>query len=266
MRSPMAAALLCSLLMTSTSSRAESRAKTCSFDPRVTFAPLSLPEPVNRYRSSNGAPGPDYWQNSADYEIHATLHPENKEISASELITYTNNSSDTLASLWIQLDQNSYRADARSRFLTGRSQDQSTEGFILQSVGLAEATGSVKANYVVSDTRMQLRLPTPLPSHGGQIKIRIQYRYTIPDVAFGDRTSWGKTRNGEIFDVAQWYPRMAVYDDLHGWDTQPYLASEFYLEYGRFDYFVTAPSNILVAGSGELANPAEVLTAGSCSD
>ncbi len=79
--------------------------------------------------------------------------------------------------------------------------------------------------------------------------------------AFGGRTGHMPTRNGEIYDIAQWYPRMAVYDDLRGWDTLPYLGTEFYLEYGDFDYFVTVPSDMLVAGSGELQNPQEVLTA-----
>ncbi len=68
------------------------------------------------------------------------------------------------------------------------------------------------------------------------------------------------SKQGEIYDMAQWYPRMCVYDDLRGWDTLPYIGSEFYLEYGNFDYYVTVPSNFIVAGSGELVNPKEVLT------
>src|ERR1700760_812533 len=73
--------------------------------------------------------------------------------------------------------------------------------------------------------------------------------------SFGDRTSWVATSNGDIYDMAQWYPRMAVYDDLHGWDTLPYMAQEFYLEYGTFDYSVTVPWDMLVAGSGSLQKP-----------
>src|ERR1700761_4107373 len=76
-----------------------------AYDPLKTFAPLTLPEPVNRYRSASGAPGPDYWQNAADYEIHADLDPATKVLTAEEVITYTNNSPDTLESLWVQLDQ-----------------------------------------------------------------------------------------------------------------------------------------------------------------
>src|SRR4029077_7214277 len=88
----------------------------------------------------------------------------------------------------------------------------------------------------------------------------IRYHYTIPGL-FGGRTSWTTTRTGEIYDIAQWYPRMAVYDALHGWDTLPYMAQEFYLEYGSFDYYVTVPWDMLVAGSGALVNAGQVLTA-----
>lgn len=234
-------------------------AQTSPYDPLRTFAPLTLPDPVNRYRSGNGAPGPDYWQNSADYEIHANLDPSAKQLSASEVITYTNNSPDALESLWIQLDQNIYRKDSRSVPAGGRERTKFTDGYLLDSVEVDSQSHHGKVEYVVSDTRMQIPLPQPLKAHGGQLRIRIRYHYSIPGT-FGDRTSWVETQKGEIYDIAQWYPRMAVYDDLRGWDTQPYLGNEFYLEYGHFDYYITAPSNMLVAGSGELQNPQEVLT------
>jgi Peptidase family M1 domain len=228
------------------------------YDPQKTFAPLTLPDPVNRYRSSDGAPGPGYWQNSADYEIHALLDPATKQLSATEVITYTNNSPDTLPGLWIQLDQNTYRKDARAVFADETSRAGSTDGFIIDSIEVERESQTTKADWIVSDTRMQLRLATALLPHG-RLRLHIKYHYTIPGL-FGDRTTWGKTRNGEIYDIAQWYPRMAVYDDLHGWDTQPYLDTEFYLEYGRFDYYITVPSSMIVAGSGELMNPQAVLT------
>ncbi len=230
-----------------------------AYDPVETFAPLTLPGPVNRYRAGNGAPGPDYWQNTADYEIHATLQPETKQLSATEIITYTNNSPDSLPSLWIQLDQNTYRKDARSVSTNSPAPAEFTAGYVLDSVEVEAASPTSKAEYFVSDTRMQIRLAQALQPHGGHARIHIHYHYTIPGV-FGGRTSWGQAKKGEIFDIAQWYPRMAVYDDLRGWDTLPYLDSEFYLEYGHFDYYITAPSKMIVAGSGELQNPQEVLT------
>src|ERR1700679_2090260 len=96
-----------------------------SYDPRLTFAPLSLPDPVNVYRSSNGAPGPQYWQNEADYELHATLdtgqNTGHKQLRATETITYTNNSPDVLPSLWIHLEQNIYRENSRAHVIDAGS-------------------------------------------------------------------------------------------------------------------------------------------------
>ena len=229
------------------------------FDPRQTFAPLTLPQPVNRYRSGDGTPGPDYWQNRADYEIHANLDPATKILSADEIITYTNNSPNALPSLWVQLDQNIYRSDARARFSSGRPREKFTPGFELDSVAVERETRTRAADYIVDDTRMQIRLREPVAGHGGRVQLHIRYHYLIPG-QFGGRTGWTKTPGGEIYDIAQWYPRMAVYDDLRGWDTLPYLGSEFYLEYGDFDYYVTVPWDMLVAGSGALQNADEVLT------
>jgi hypothetical protein len=243
---------------------------TSSYDPRVTFAPLTLPDPVNAYRSSNGAPGPSYWQNVADYEMHADLDPQAKILRNDEVITYTNNSPDALPSLWVQMEQNLYRKDARGQIVNGalmrRMMRQaaggpapSTEGFELDTVEIGFGPKAVKAETLIDDTRMQVRLPVPLAAKGGTLKLHIKYHYTIPGV-WGGRTSWGMSKQGEIYDMAQWYPRMCVYDDLRGWDTLPYIGAEFYLEYGKFDYYVTVPSNMIVAGSGELMNPKDVLT------
>ena len=240
------------------------------YDPRITFAPLSLPDPVNSYRSSNGAPGPDYWQNEADYDLHADLDTKNKQLRGTETITYTNNSPDALPSLWMRMEQNIYRKDSRGQILqndlsrglrddSAPASAQATDGFVLDSVAVEMGGQTTKANYLVNDTRMQIRLPQPLKGHGGQLKLHIRYHYTIPGI-WGGRTSWGMSKTGEIYDMAQWYPRMAVYDDLRGWDTLPYIGSEFYLEYGNFDYAVTVPADMIVAGSGELVNPKDVLT------
>ena len=102
--------------------RAYGSSRTDSFDPREVFGPITFPEAVNRYRSADGSPGPDYWQNRADYNISARLDPTSKVLTASEAITYTNNSPSILTSLWVQLDQNTYRLDARAAALVGRAQ------------------------------------------------------------------------------------------------------------------------------------------------
>ncbi len=157
--------------------------------PLQTFAPLTLPEPVNRYRSSNGAPGPDYWQNRADYELHATLDTTHKVLSASEVITYTNHSPDSLTSLWIQLDQNQYRRDARALAADEEIRKEFTDGYGLDEVAVEVEGHTSKADYFVSDARLQIRLPKPLPAAGGKIRVHIHYHYTIPGL-FGGRTSW----------------------------------------------------------------------------
>jgi hypothetical protein len=229
------------------------------YDPLVTFAPLTLPDPPNGYRSGDGAPGPDYWQNRADYQIQATLDAATKTLSGEEVITYTNNSPDVLDVLWVQLDQNIYRKDARSAASSGGfRRAQFTDGDVLDAVEVEQSDRFVAAPYLVSDTRMQVRLPDEL-RHGGKTRLRIRWHYTVPGV-FGGRTAWTATKNGDVYDIAQWYPRMAVYDDLRGWDTLPYLGQEFYLEYGTFDYAITVPADMTVAGSGELTNPNEALT------
>ncbi len=207
-------------------------AQSAAYDPRLTFAPLTLPDSVNAYRSGNGAPGPSYWQNEAGYELHAELDTAAKGLKTNETISYTNNSPDVLHSLWVQLDQNIYKQESRAKQMgvvrgrRGREaeppENTSTDGFVLDAVEIEGAKHFAKAEYIVSDTRMQIRLATPLAGHGARLKIHIRYHYRIPGV-WGGRTSWGKSEKGEIYDIAQWYPRMAVYDDLRGWDTLPYI-------------------------------------------
>ncbi len=231
------------------------------FDPRETFAPFQYPQPANAYRSASGLPGPAYWQNRADYTIKATLDPAARKLSGDELIDYTNNSPDQLDVLWLQVEQNRYRRDARGAFGDESFPTEFTDGEHIAAVEVADAGGVMrKAEWLVSDTRLQIRLPAPLAGHGGRVRVHIRYDYTVPGV-FGGRTDVNPSKHGEIFEMAQWYPRLCVYDDLRGWDTQPYLNSEFYLEYGDFDYSVTVPWDMLVVGSGELLNPDEVLTA-----
>jgi hypothetical protein len=231
------------------------------YDPRETFAPFDMGMPVNSVCSGSGLPGSGYWQNRADYTIRARLDPATRTISGSVEIRYTNNSPDTLDVLWLQLDQNLYRENSRGQLAQGGVPRGNTGGMSLDSVEVGTVGKAAAVTPLVSDTRAQLRLPSPLP-HGGVATVRIRYHYSVPSDDFGGRTGWLKSKSGaEIYSIAQWYPRMAVYDDLRGWDTLPYLAQEFYLEYGDFDYWLTVPSDMVVAGSGELENPQEVLTA-----
>jgi hypothetical protein len=237
------------------------------YQPRETFAPLDFYPPPSRYRSADGTPGPDYWQNRADYVIRAALDPASHSISGTVQIRYTNNSPGTLDVLWLLLEQNLYRPDSRGNLsLGGRPGSLSevpqgfTQGMVLDDVRVTAGGVTRAVQPLVSDTRAQLRLPAPLAA-GGKAVVDIRYHYTVPKEPWGGRTGWMDTAHGPVYSIAQWYPRMAVYDDLRGWDTLPYLQQEFYLEYGDFDYSVTVPANWIVAGSGELQNPQEVLTA-----
>ncbi len=239
--------------------------RSATYDPLKTFAPFNMPQPATSYRGGDGAPGPDYWQNSADYEMHARVDTASRTLFNDETITYTNNSAGALNSLWLQVEQNTYRADARSRAFAGggrqRAENINTEGTVFESMELlpaAKGAKPVKAEYVISDTRARISLPTPLP-RGASIRILIKYHYAIPG-AWGGRTSVADVKDGPIYDIAQWYPRMAVFDDIHGWDTQPFLSNEFYTEFGNYDFYVTVPSDYIVAGTGSLVNGAEVLT------
>ena len=231
-------------------------------DPRQIFAPLVLPL-GGATRSAAGIPGPGYWQNRADYMLAAKIDVTTHVLSATETITYTNNSPDALDVLWVQLDQNIYRRDARATFkpqYMPRGCCAFTEGDQIDSIAIETANGRAVPEHVVTDTRMQVRLPAPLAPRGGQIKLSIAYHYTVPG-AWGGRTAVTHVKDGDIYEIAQWFPRMAVYDDLRGWDTAPYLGSEFYLEYGDIDYSVTVPGDYIVVGSGELLNGDAVLSA-----
>ena len=226
------------------------------------FSPMFYPERGNATHSANGEPGPKYWQNRANYVLKANLDTASKTLSATADIDYVNNSPDALQFLWLQLDQNTYKKDARSNFETNTllAPNQHTDGYQIESVFISNGKIKQKADFIITDARMQIRLSKALMPNGAHIRISIKYHYTIPG-SFGNRTDYTDTKNGKIYEIAQWFPRMCVYDDSQGWDTLPFLgAGEFYLEYGDIDYQVTVPADMIVAGSGELLNPAQVLT------
>ena len=240
-------------------------AQESKYDHREAFNPLFYPQTGNDYRSGSGEPGPKYWQNQADYKINCTLDTAAHRVTADVEITYTNNSPDNLRFLGLQVDQNIYRKDSRASATTtvtgGRwANAKFTEGDVIKSVTVETGGKGYTPKYIVTDTRMQLWLTDVLKANGDKAKIKISYAFEIPEYGT-DRMGRLKTKNGWIYEVAQWFPRMCVYDDVQGWNTLPYLgAGEFYLEYGDLEYSITAPSNLIVVGSGELLNPQECLT------
>ena len=225
-------------------------------DPFATTNRIDWPGP-NGYRSSGGEPGPDYWQQRADYTITASLDTGTTQLNGSVQIRYTNNSPDTLRYVWVQVDQNLYRAGSKGSALFPADSRWGVRGF---QGGYDLTDVRVNGTAVqprINDTMMRLDLPSPLRPRGGETTISIKYSFRVPEHG-SDRMG----RDSALYEIAQWYPRMAVYDDVRGWNTDPYLGQgEFYLEFGDFDYSVTVPAGYTVAGSGVLQNPEEVLTA-----
>ena len=238
-----------------------------TYDAKEAFNPQFYPYPGNDFRSASGEPGPKYWQNRADYKINCTLDTTQHSVNGDAELTYTNNSPDNLKFLWLQLDQNIYQKDSRGSSTTtetgGRwANAKFTKGDIIKSI-TAEYNGKkYSPKYIVSDTRMQVWLQDALKSAGGKLKLTIEFGFEVPEYGT-DRMGRLSTKNGWIYEIAQWFPRMCVYDDIQGWNVLPYVgAGEFYLEYGDIEYSVTAPANLIVAGSGELQNPQECFTSG----
>lgn len=240
--------------------------KQSKYDPHALFSPLFYTSGGTISRAATGEPNAGYWQNKADYVINASLNDETNQISGSVTITYRNNSPHALPFLWLQLDQNLFNKDSRgqarmplgTRSRYGDAKSDFSGGYKISSVRLLNE--NTDANYIITDTRMQIRLPKAMKAGGDVARIRIDFSFTLPEYG-ADRCGILKTKNGNIFAVAQWYPRMCVFDEVQGWNTDPYLGpSEFYLEYGDFDVTITTPASHIVVCSGELLNEAEVLT------
>ena len=257
-RVTLAAGLL--MLVSAAGAAAQQSDEATHYDPHALFDQAFPVEPATPTRSANGAAGEHYWQNRANYRITARLDDARHELTGSVVITYVNNSPDTLHYLWLQLDQNRHRADSRSALAAPPSEAEShTNGFIVGSAKTAQHGKTSPAKYSVSDTRMRVSLPRPLRPHGDTVRVSMDYAFEVG--TDNGRAGRMESSNGTIYDIAQWYPRMAVYDDVRGWNTLPFMGSgEFYLDYGDYDYTVDVPSSFIVVGSGVLQNPGDVLT------
>ncbi|MET0981734.1 MAG: M1 family metallopeptidase, partial [Telluria sp.] len=235
-------------------------------------------------RTASGAPGHAYWQQRADYTIRATLDEAGRAIRGAETITYHNNSPDTLNYLWLQLDQNIYRpnsdarmsatAVSREAWAKPRSPEEGMKFDAMRSTleGLTFDGGfnitSVKANgrnlpHVINRTMMRIDLPQPLKP-GQRYSFSVEWNYKINEQkVLGGRSGYEKFDDkNDLFEVAQWFPRMAAYYDAYGWQHKQFLgAGEFTLEFGDYDVEITVPSDHIVASTGVLQNPGAVLTA-----
>lgn len=218
--------------------------------------------PPSDVRTAAGRPGPRYWQQRADYRIDVTLDPATDLVTGSETITYHNNSPDALPYLWMQVEQN---ICARNSVTNQLHQpplvfQDATFDFSCQGFEGGDSLESVRVNgaaarYTVFGTTMRIDLARPLAA-GAVATIAIKWRFRVPPYGAGRMG-----HDGTLYELGQWYPRMCVYDDVKGWNHEPYIgAGEFYLEYGSFRVNVTLPASYIVSATGRLLNPLETLT------
>ena len=231
----------------------------------------------NVYRTASGAPGHEYWQQQADYRIKVTLDDRAHTLTGTETIDYANNSPDTLRYLWVQLDANIFAPDSRANLVEqapssldrmsfralGNMKLQATFDGGCKVTAVKDARGG-DLHHVVNGTNMRIDLTEPLLP-GGKTRVQIDWHYDVND----SKMTRGRTGyemfeedGNAIYEIAQWFPRMCAYADYSGWNHKEYLGSgEFTLEFGDYEVSITAPVDHVVAATGVLQNPGEVLTA-----
>ena len=238
----------------------------------------------NLYRTASGYPGHGYWQNRADYTIDVKLNDDDQSIDGFETISYTNNSPDNLNYLWIQLDQNvrAKNSDNYKIYTGGMSKkidfswvkpgyiigdkeanevlNKFNGGFNIEEVLSIDGR---KLKYVINKTMMRIDLPKPLKA-GSKTSISIRWNYNIQDrIYMGGRPGYQffNSDSNYLYTICQWFPRMAMYNDVYGWQNKQFLGrGEFTLNFGDYDVRITAPADHIVAATGELQNTMEVLT------
>jgi hypothetical protein len=228
------------------------------------FAPLVFPTP-SASRAASGAPGAHYWQNRADYDLKATLDTATKTVSGEMVFRYTNNSPDTLSYIWMQLEQNAFRKNSLSSEVYSQGSRWNPGNFeggdkltrveqVLAGAGAAKK----RVPLTIREGETMMRVPLAEPLAPGKVAtLEMAWNFVVPEHG-ADRMG----RDKALFEIAQWYPRAAVYDDLRGWNNDPYIGQgEFYCDYGDYTVAVTVPAGYIVAGTGLLENPKDVLTA-----
>ena len=239
-----------------------------------------LPTP-NTYRTASGAPGIDYWQQRADYKIDVTIDDETQMLYGEEEITYYNNSPDILRYLWVQLDQNMRANNSNTPLVTPSKMSNTYSGKSLQrltnsytnskgekynggyEISYVKDKEDKNLNYSIVSTMMRIDLEKPM-STGDSYTFKIKWSFEINDrMKIGGRGGYEyfpKDKNYS-YTIAQWFPRMAVYDDKEGWQNKQFLGrGEFALAFGDYELNVTVPADFIVAATGDLQNPQQVLT------
>ena len=234
----------------------------------------ALPTP-NNYRSASGAPGPQYWQQRADYDIRAELSDENQSITGSETITYYNNSPDELGYLWLQLDQNIFDKESNTAKTQTGTLNNTMSFNALNFVTRTQFDGGFKITAVkdkggnalahtINKTMMRVNLPQPMRP-GDKFVFSVDWHYNINDmqkVRGRSGYEYFPADDNRTYTIAQWFPRMAVYDDVYGWQHKQFLGQgEFALTFGNYRVALTVPDDHVVGATGELQNAKQVLTA-----
>jgi hypothetical protein len=229
----------------------------------------------NMFRTASGAPGPAYYQQQADYKMDIEIDDVNAKLSGNETITYSNNSPDVLKYLWVQLDQNMRARDSKTPLIEGSGYSSATSASRFVKSYMTEAfdggfnileVKDIKGNnlqHTINSTMMRVELPLPLKS-GEQFSFSIKWWYNINDhVKDGGRSGYEyfPDTDNKIYVMAQFYPRMAVYSDVEGWQNSQFWGrDEFALTFGDFDVNITVPADHILDGTGELVNRKEVFS------
>jgi hypothetical protein len=243
---------------------------------RSSFRALDEWPSPNDFRDASGSPGPRYWQQRVDYVIRTSLDTATHTVKGTERVTYHNNSPQKLGYLWFQLDQNIENATSRAnltksalpatispqarRFLLPETDE--VGGYEITRVALVTVAGQAPkpARYLINGTQMRVNLDTPIPT-GATATVDIDWSFVVPEGGNNSRGVRELVKDGWIYEVAQWFPRAAVYDDVTGWQNDQFLGQgEFYLNFGNYDVSITVPHNHIVRSTGTLKNPLEVLT------
>ncbi len=229
----------------------------------------------NTYRTASGAPGPDYYQQQADYKIDVELDDKNTKLYGVETVTYTNNAKESLDYLWMQLDQNIAARTSKTPLVDSNTTDpaMSTQAFSRKYLE-EKFDGGFKIDYVkdikgnpisytINETMMRINLAKPL-AHGEKMVLNIKWNYNINNYMLdGGRSGYEHFEDGNnLYVLAQFYPRMAVYNDVEGWQNMQFWGSgEFALPFGNFEVNITVPADHIMEATGVLQNRAEVFTA-----
>lgn len=233
-----------------------------------------LPTP-NVYRAADGSPGHQYWQQRADYKIQVSLNDETQTLKGSETITYYNHSPNAISYLWVQLDQNRFHKESNTyKSMTFEMDDNPSYQAMMWWAGVNSEHGYKISNvrdangkplpYTIVGTMMRIDLPQPIAPKGGTFTFSLDWEHKIIDAnKMGGRGGYEyfPEDGNYLYEIAQWFPRMCVYDDVNGWQNKQFLGrGEFALPFGNYEVAITVPADHIVAATGELQNAKEVLS------